>query len=102
MSDSEDEDRLEPVKTGIPKMMKLPLTYDDESDYNSTSEEEGESRQGSPIPDDANSNLVYIVTIFLLIIALLLSCILLSILVRGCGFLGTRFPGEVQSGFLNS
>lgn len=53
-SDSEDERCLESTKTEIPKMMKLPLINQDESDYNSTTDDEDESRQGSPIPDDAN------------------------------------------------
>lgn len=53
-SDSEDEGCLESTKLEIPKMMKLSLIDDDESDYNSTTSDEDESHQGSPIPDDAN------------------------------------------------
>ncbi|XP_055913277.1 translation initiation factor eIF-2B subunit epsilon [Eupeodes corollae] len=53
-SDSETEFFQERPKLEIPKMKTLPI-INDESDYNSvTSDEDGESRQGSPIPDDAN------------------------------------------------
>ncbi|XP_055855963.1 translation initiation factor eIF-2B subunit epsilon-like [Episyrphus balteatus] len=55
-SDSEDELPTQSTKTEIPKMMRLShLINADESHYNSTtSDEDDDSHQGSPIPDDAN------------------------------------------------
>lgn len=50
-SDS-DEDQIETMKIGIPKMSKFSFNYED-SDYISSSEEE-ESREATPIQDDTN------------------------------------------------
>ncbi|XP_073833773.1 eukaryotic translation initiation factor 2B subunit epsilon [Musca autumnalis] len=55
LATSEDEDDDEedlPEGKVVPKMMKLPLTYE-ESDYCSSSDED-ESRPCSPMPDDTN------------------------------------------------
>ncbi|XP_058988077.1 translation initiation factor eIF-2B subunit epsilon-like [Musca domestica] len=51
---SEDEDDDEVLQEGniVPKMMKLPISYE-ESDYCSSSDED-ESRACSPMPDDTN------------------------------------------------
>ncbi|XP_061390600.1 translation initiation factor eIF-2B subunit epsilon [Musca vetustissima] len=53
-NDDEDDDGDDdlPERTAAPKMMKLPVTYE-ESDYYSSSDED-ESRPCSPMPDDTN------------------------------------------------
>lgn len=54
---SEDEDdEVLPASKIVPKMMRLPITFED-SDYSSSSDEE-ESRPCSPMPDDTNSKLL--------------------------------------------
>ncbi|XP_075158274.1 eukaryotic translation initiation factor 2B subunit epsilon [Haematobia irritans] len=49
--DNDDDDILQ-VKQIVPKMMRLPIKYE-ESDYSSSSDED-ESRPCSPMPDDTN------------------------------------------------
>ncbi|XP_055383131.1 translation initiation factor eIF-2B subunit epsilon isoform X2 [Condylostylus longicornis] len=51
-SDSEDEE-LKPTKGCIPKMVKIPMLFED-SDYNSSSDGEDESGAVSPVLDDTN------------------------------------------------